>query len=342
MIGKMFMSTGAVILAFALEAGSSSDPTKIIFDTDMYTDFDDVGALACLHALADEGKCEILATVSSTRGTPSVGVCQAINAWYGRGDIPVGAPREIGITVPETPRYAYPIYQRLVGERPECFQSSDDAPDANAVYRRVLAGQPDGSVTVCSVGFMTNLRRLLETRGDEFSPLSGKELVARKVRAWYAMACRYPDGKEYNSSRDAESSRIVLRDWPTPVYFVDWWLGGAVRCGVPVSKVSCERSPVARVFREALKDFGETEKGHPAWDQVTVLAAVGGMGEDFGAERGRFRITGADGRNDWTADRDGLHRRLYALTPVRELAHRIDELMARTPRAVSKENKERK
>ena len=30
-----------------------SDPEKIIFDSDMITDFDDVGALACLHALAD-------------------------------------------------------------------------------------------------------------------------------------------------------------------------------------------------------------------------------------------------------------------------------------------------
>ena len=331
MIRKMFISTGAAILASALSAGSSSDPTKIIFDTDMYTDFDDVGALACLHALADEGKCEILATVSSTRGTPSVGVCQAINAWYGRGDIPVGAPREIGITAPETPRYAYPIYQRLVGERPECFQSSDDAPDANVVYRHILAGQPDGSVTVCSVGFLTNLRRLLETQGDEFSPLSGKDLVARKVRAWYAMACRYPEGMECNSSQDAESSRIVLRDWPTQVYFVDWWLGGAVRCGVPVSKVSCERNPVARVFREALKGFGETEKGHPVWDQVTVLAAVLGWESHFGVERGRFRIVDADGRNAWTADRSGLHGRLFAKTPVKDIGQIIDDLMVRLP-----------
>ena len=82
--------------AVCLGAWLHAEPVKVIFDTDMYTDFDDVGALACLHALADEGKCEILATVSSTRGTPSVGVCQAINAWYGRGDIPVGAPRESG------------------------------------------------------------------------------------------------------------------------------------------------------------------------------------------------------------------------------------------------------
>ena len=72
-------------------------PEKIIFDTDMYTDFDDVGALATLHALADAGECEILGTVASTRGTPAIGMVEIINAYYGRPDIPVGANRELGL-----------------------------------------------------------------------------------------------------------------------------------------------------------------------------------------------------------------------------------------------------
>ena len=40
------------------------------------------------------------------------------------------------------------------------------APDATDVYRRVLSAQPDGSVTVCTVGFLTNLRRLLQSPPD--------------------------------------------------------------------------------------------------------------------------------------------------------------------------------
>ena len=69
---------------------ASGAPEKIIFDTDMYTDFDDVGALATLHALADAGECEILGTVACTRGAPSVGMVEIINAYYGRPDIPLG------------------------------------------------------------------------------------------------------------------------------------------------------------------------------------------------------------------------------------------------------------
>ena len=56
------------IIASLLAGASVAAPVKVIFDTDMISDFDDVGALACLHAMADAGECEILATLSSTRG----------------------------------------------------------------------------------------------------------------------------------------------------------------------------------------------------------------------------------------------------------------------------------
>ena len=39
----------------------------MIFDTDMDSDCDDLGALAVLHALADRGEEEILATVTSSQ-----------------------------------------------------------------------------------------------------------------------------------------------------------------------------------------------------------------------------------------------------------------------------------
>ena len=47
-------------------------PVKIIFDTDMGPDFDDVGAITILHALAAKKECEILATVASD-GYPYIG-----------------------------------------------------------------------------------------------------------------------------------------------------------------------------------------------------------------------------------------------------------------------------
>ena len=39
----------------------------VIFDTDIGPDYDDVGAMALLHAFADNGECTLLATVASNK-----------------------------------------------------------------------------------------------------------------------------------------------------------------------------------------------------------------------------------------------------------------------------------
>jgi len=42
-------------------------PVPVIFDSDMGPDYDDVGAITLLHAFADSGYINILATVASTK-----------------------------------------------------------------------------------------------------------------------------------------------------------------------------------------------------------------------------------------------------------------------------------
>ena len=347
----------------ALALGAA--PVKIIFDTDMITDFDDVGALACLHALADAGECEILATVSSTRGNASVGAVQVINSYYGRGDLPVGSPKGMGVMgafpgAKEKVDPASPLgekaggdgghykYRKLLADYPGWYRyaDADDAPDANEVYRRVLAAQPDGSVTICSVGFLTNLRRLLETKPDDISPLDGRALVARKVKLWVAMACRYPDGKEYNSMWDCESSRIALENWPTPIVFSDWQYGCDCFAGRAVAEMDAERSPVKDVFagnipsrdeirgdphRWLVRGFGMG--GRSAWDETAVLAAVRGIEPYFNAERGMYRMVGDKGDDEWAPDAEnGPHVRITEKLPKAEVGRIIDGLITRRPK----------
>ena len=323
---------------------SGKTPAKVIFDTDMYTDFDDAGALACLHALADVGECEILATLANTRDCMSVAMCEIINAYYGRPDIPVGCSKDIGKT--GTDEYHVKRYGAVVEKYAKWVRhrDSDDAPDANLVYRRVLASQPDNSVVICSVGFLTNLRRLLETKPDDISPLDGKSLVARKVKLWVAMACRYPNGKEYNSMMDAQSSRIALENWPTPIVFTDWNYGFGCHAGRGVAESGRTDSPIADVFAGNLPSRNEVRamasrnqcgalgiNGRAAWDQTAVLIAVRGTRPYFGEMRGTYRITGADGANEWVADERSAHFRVTEKMPKAEVGRLLDELMLRLP-----------
>ncbi len=339
---------GLVLSAAATAAACAvaAPPVKVIFDTDMYTDFDDAGALACLHALADAGECEILATVACTRDCMSVAMCEIINAFYGRPDLPVGCAKEIGVTgasPSHLKRYEATVkaYGAWVRHR-----NSDAAPDANVIYRKVLAAQPDGSVVICSVGFLTNLRRLLETAPDAISPLDGRALVAKKVARWVAMACKHPSGKEYNAMQDSESSRIALERWPTPVIFTDFEYGRDCFAGRALAESGVKGNPVADVFagnlpsRDDIRQAPERYRasaygmgGRAAWDETAVLIAVRGTSPCFNVARGAYRMVGTDGEDEWTPDEaHGPHLRVTERLPKDEVARLIDGLMLRPPR----------
>lgn len=354
-----------ILCAFALSVAESK-PVRIIFDTDMLNDWDDVGALACLHALADAGECEILATVSCTRGNASVAAIEVINGYYGRSCLPVGCAKGIGVmgaTVgvnvkidPNAPvekkddhYICHYKYRKLAHDYPQWVRhlDSDDAPDANGVYRKILAESPDQSVVICSTGFLTNMRRLLETGPDDFSPLDGKSLVARKVVRWVAMACKYPYGEECNSRWDWESSKIALENWPTEVVFSDFDYGFDVYAGRAIMEQPGPRNPVKDIFvgstptrEQILADpvrhfrncFGVG--GRSAWDETAVLVAVRGAERYCNVTRGTFRMVGDKGDDEWVPDSEnGRHLRITEKTSKREVAAVIEELMCRPPRA---------
>lgn len=359
---KVLLSA-AVCLSAALPgaAEANSYRVKVIFDTDMFTDIDDAGALACLHALADAGECEILATVSSCGAEASVGAIEIINRYYGRPEIPVGAPKNPPkLRLPKKCSLsAHPAgggcngfpghdkYRKLLADYPDWFRYADAAcaPDATEVYRRVLSAQSDRSVVVCTVGFMTNIRRLLESAPDAISPLDGKTLVARKVKRWVVMACQYPYGGEFNAKLDAESTRIALENWPGEVVFSDFRYGVDCFAGRAVTELDVRRNPVRDLFaknmpskdeicRDRVKWFkaGYTLAGRSAWDESAVLLAVRGTQPYFNVERGTFRMVGDDGENEWEPDSEnGRHLRITERMPKAEVGRIIDELMTRKP-----------
>ncbi len=328
---------------------------RIIFDTDMVSDFDDVGAMATLHALADDGQCEIIAMGTCSRGNSSVAAVEIFNAFYGRPDIPVGCSKEIGVVVvPEgrNPK-SHQKYIDLAAAYPEWVKhaNSDDAPDAKDVYRKALAEAPDKSVIVCSVGFLTNMRRLLESRPDRYSKLDGRALVAKKVHTWYAMACRHPDAKEYNVVGDVESARIAFADWPTPVVFIDWNYGADLYSGRRVAETEyAYRNPVKDVFAKCLPPRsagkGGPTAGHSSWDEATIFAAVrcgydiarGRTTRFFNVEKGTYRIAD-DGSSIWAPDEKSRNCRLTESIgkerfnyPKWTIGNMLDELIAREPK----------
>lgn len=321
-----------------LLASEKKSVPKIILDSDMLSDFDDVGAAAMLHTFADRGECEILATVACTVDGVSPQVLELINAYYGRPDLPVGCCRK-GVSVKGRGR-GHDKFFKLVKDYPELIRTKDPKGFETAVrvYRKALASAEDKSVTICSLGFLTNMRDLLKSGPDDLSPLSGRELVAKKVSLWVAMACNYPNGKEYNSKMDPAASKTALEEWPTPIVFTDFQYGRTLYAGRKIAESDVKRSPVRDIFKDSMiplekvtADSWDQKAGHPSWDETAVLIAVRGL-RYFNVERGTYKMVGEKGDDEWVADTASPHCRVTVKLPRARVGAIIDDLICAGPR----------
>jgi len=298
---------------------------KIIFDTDLGPDYDDVGALAFLHAMADSGKAEILATVSSNRHELVVPSIDVINTWFNRPGMPVGAPLNDGASMGSSQHWA----DSLVARYPHAINSTSDAEDAVKVYRRILAGQPDNSVTIITVGFLTNLKNLLQSDPDDISPLTGVKLIGKKVLNLVSMAGSFPEGREFNVYIDPTASKYVFANWPGEVIFTGFEIGKEILTGLRVMEMPI-KSPVKDVFQISIPMSEEDRNGRMSWDETAVLIAVYGTDDFFDTRRGTILID-ETGNNLWIDDPDGKHQYVIQKMPVPEITRFIEERMMHIP-----------
>lgn len=299
-------------------------PVKLIFDTDIGNDIDDALALAMLHTLVDRGEAELLA-VTVNKDNPWAAVyVDVVNHFYGHPNIPIGTVRD-GKT-PDDGNFVRKVSERKAGSTfvyPRSLESGSNAPEATGLLRRTLASQPDGSVVIVSVGFMTNIARLLDSAADKESSLTGKELVKRKVRLYVMMAGAFgqPSEPEYNVIFDIEAARQVFAQWPTPIVASGFEIGREIL--YPAQSIEedfayAQNHPIAEAYRV----FEKMPYDRPTWDLTAVLYAVR-------PERGYFGLspTGTISLDEgkvtrFTPDESASHRYLTVtpdqITRVRE------------------------
>lgn len=301
-------------------------PVSIIFDTDIGPDYDDVGAMTLLHAFADKGECTILATMASNKHPRIAAVLDVLNTYFKRPDLPIGVVRGQAVNLSASQKWD----SLLVTKYPHDIINNDQAEDAVALYRKTLAAQPDQSVTIVTVGFLTNLANLLESPADEFSTLTGKELIAKKVKRLVCMAGHFPQGKEFNVHMDAAASKKVFDNWSTPILMSGVEIGRKIFTGLPLLKSKIQNSPVKDVFALSIPLSEEDKNGRMSWDQTAVLVAVRGFEKYYTAVSGKM-VVASDGSNTWNAQGSG-HFYLVEKMPVPKITRLINQLMLHQPR----------
>lgn len=305
----------------AIDNNAPMAPPKVILDSDIDSDVDDVGALAMALNMHKEGVIKLIGVVV-TSDDPYAPVCaDAIVTFYGQPEVSVGF-----LPYPPTLRNHSRYTKNLAEEFPSRLDSWKDAENGVQLYRRLLAESDNDSVVIVTVGHLTTLMGLLRSKPDDISPLSGPELVQEKISKWICMGGKYPSGKEANFYRpDPWSTHYLLEHWHKEVVFYGWELGIQVVTGG--SRLKQELKPAHPVYRgyELFNDFS----GRASWDQLALLELTDHAGHLFDYVRGRV-ILEMDASNSWEDDPFGPHFyvRFKPSVDVEQVALFTDLLMA--------------
>lgn len=303
-------------------------PVNLILDTDLGPDFDDVGAMALMHALADSGQVNILAVMSSNHNELVIPCVDVINTYFNRPNIPLGAPKSSG-GVNLTSAHKDKWTEFLPKNYPHKIQKNSDAMDAVKLYRKILSEQSDTSVVICTIGFFTNLKDLLLSQADEYSTMSGKDLVEAKVKRLVSMAGEFPEGREFNVYCDTPASKVVTEEWPTEIVISDFSIGKNILTGKKLISANIENSPIKDSYSMCLKE-GDFD-GRMSWDQTAVLVAIKGYDKYYDSERGTFSVVDDEGNDRWTASEDGKDVLLIEKVPAAEMSVIIENYMMHQP-----------
>jgi len=314
-------------LALISTATHAEEPVRLIFDTDMGNDVDDALALGMIHALQSRKACRLLAVTVTKDNELAAAYIDAVNTFYGRGDVPIGVVRD-GKT-PEAGKFLPLARQTDNGRQrfPHDLVSGKNAPEATSLLRRILSEQPDGSVVMVQVGFSTNYARLLATGPDRHSDLSGQELVKKKVRLLSVMAGAFQmirgnkRYREYNIIKDIPAAKTLADQWPTPIVYSGFEIGIAIP--YPAESIQQDFDYVTHhPLAEAYYLYNPPPHNRPTWDLTSVLYAVYPNRDFFDLSPPGQVTVEADGFTSFNKREDGRHRYLIA-TP--EQAIRVKE-----------------
>lgn len=327
-VGSLFATVPAQAASAAAvpaaQAPKDRAPVHLIIDTDISDDCDDTGALAIANASQDDGKVDLLGIMVDTPSKWGAPAVDAIDTYYGHGNIPIGTLK------PNTDAVDTPNYNQVLAQQfPNSLHTGTRAPDATALYRKILAQQPDHSVTIAGIGFETNLENLLKSGPDQYSKLSGTALVAQKVKQLVLMGGGYPSAREFNFDSYPAATQYVVSNWPTRAVFDGLEIGNTVFTGSQLFT----QTPVTDPVRKAYEIYVGDGNDRNSWDPSTVFYSIYGNDGLFtlNSDPGSNQVA-ADGSNTWVSSPVKDQNYLIKTASDTTIAQALSNLMVQPPR----------
>jgi hypothetical protein len=326
----------AVIAHVRISASSpvqlpSKLPVDIILDCDPGEDIDDMGDLAILHTLANQGEINIVATMYSAATVYGAPLLEIVNRFYRRPELPIGVPKGTAYTS-QNDNYGSFVTERFYHE----VENGQQAPDARHVYRKLLANRAPASVTIVMTGQIRNIYDLYNSPPDEISPMSGAELLTNKVKRLIVVGGLFPSGLNFNFWTDPRAAGVFNQLTSNlPISFMGIEQGSDVRIGQSILTKQTN-DPVRVAFDHYYTTFKTGSR--PSWGGLGLLFAARGYtynGTNLFAPTKGFIKVERDGSNSWTDNPVSNQEHLTKSQSNAYYTEILNELLMRTPLALS-------
>ncbi len=271
---------------------------NFILGTDWWTDCDDAVALRIVSRFVKEGKINLKGIIINASMEYSYASLKGFLLSEGIS----GVPMEIDLEATDFGRN--PPYQKRLKDTFCPNLENPEKSDPVKLYRKLLAESCE-PVEIIEIGYLQVVAGFLESKADEISPLSGAELVKKKVKKFWVMAGKWDkNGERENNFCRNERSRIAAEKFcrlcNVPVTFLGWEIGFDVITGGKLEKED--------TLYKALCDHGSFN-GRSSWDPMLVLMAIIGNEEKAGYSlvKGTASVKPSDGSNYFEENEKGLH-----------------------------------
>lgn len=309
----LFVAVAVVFCSCSVNTTKSdADVIPVILDTDVGNDIDDVIALQMLLNYHKEGKIDLLGIGVGKNYSRVIEYIDAFCRFNGMDNVPLGYAYE-GPN-PDAGLFVSQTLDTLIDGAPvfaAARKLDESIPEGYKLYRKLLASQPDSSVVFLAIGPVTNLGNLLSSPADEYSDLTGKELVSKKVRLLSIMSGTYNDdtfnNPEWNVLQDLEASKKVYAEWPTELIASGSEVG--VRILYPHQSIlndfpGGEANPLCISY----KLYDKMPYDRPTWDLTSVIYAIEPEASCLDISPAGDIVIAEDGKAVFVPNPDGKHR----------------------------------
>ena len=300
---------------------------NVILGTDWWTDCDDGAAVRIACRLSRDGAWKLRGVVINACMEQSAASLEL----FVRGE---GCELPIGLDRDATDFGGRLTYQKPLVERFGSNITNDDCEDGVRLYRKLLAGLPDGSAEIMEIGFLQVVAALLDSGADDLSPLTGFELVKSKVKRIFIMGGRWDNngrGSEHNFALNRRASlgaHRVLEVCPCEVCLLGFEVGQSVITTPRGGDDDC----LCRLF-----EYHGSKNGRSSWDPMLVLLAADCPDTDdktldaagYRACRGTASVDSETGENSFRFHDDGRHFFVVKTQPDEWYKQRIEAIVNR-------------